>query len=87
MCLAAEQALQAFSFCAGQDPCAERLLLRGQAQTALKVTDRALSDFTCAPEKNPELGIAYQHRGNLDRVRGHLENAPKDHDQARRLRE
>jgi tetratricopeptide (TPR) repeat protein len=79
------QALQAFSFCAGQNPCAECFLLRGKAQAALGSTDLALKDFDRALEKNPELGITYQHRGNLYREMGRLPEAENDWRMARML--
>ena len=80
-----EQALQAFSFCAGQKPCAECFLLRGQTQAALGDNERALKDFNLAIEKNPELAIAYQLRGSVYREMGRIEEAAKDFGCARRM--
>jgi tetratricopeptide (TPR) repeat protein len=82
-----EQALQAFSFCLGVDPCAECFLLRGQTQAALGQTDRALQDFNHALAKNPQLGVAYQQRGNLLRESGRVAEAEKDLQMARKLSE
>ncbi|MCE9565130.1 MAG: protein kinase [Planctomycetes bacterium] len=82
-----EQAARAFSFCAGQNPCAECFLLRGQAFAALGDTDQALKDFDLAIERNPEWGVAYQHRGNLHRMLGHTEEAERDLKLARSLSE
>jgi tetratricopeptide (TPR) repeat protein len=82
-----EQALQAFSFCAGQNPCAECFLLRGQTQAALGDAERALKDLNIAVEKNPQLASAFQLRGAVHRELGHAEEAVKDFDDARRLSE
>jgi len=82
-----ERAVQALSFCAGQQPSPECFLLRGQALAALGETDRALEDFNHALEKNPELGGAYLQRGNLYRDQGRLEEAEKDFQLARKLSE
>lgn len=82
-----DQALQAFSFCVGQDPFAECILLRGQAQAALGVTDRALSDFSRAIEMKPSLALAYHHRSSLYQSLGRLEEAAKDSQLAKKLSE
>ena len=75
------------AFCAGQDPCAECFLLRGQAHAALGHTESALKDYNFALEKNPEMGIAYQQRGDLYRNLGRVEEAEKNFKRARELRE
>ncbi len=82
-----EQAARAFSFCAGQNPCAECFLLRGQAFAALGETERALKDFDLAVDQNPELGVAYLHRGNLYRALGRDEAAERDLKLAKKLSE
>jgi len=78
-------AARAFSFCAGQDPRPECFLLRGEALAALGERDRALADFNYALAKNPEMGNAYQCRGNLYRDMGRQEDAEMDFQSARRL--
>jgi len=73
-----EHAVRAFSFCVGQTPCAECFLLRGQAFVGLGDDESALKDFNLAVKLNPELGITYQHRGNLYRKLGRTAEAEHD---------
>lgn len=82
-----EEAARAFSFCVGQNPCAECFVLRGQANVALGEHELALQDFNNALELNPELGVAYLHRGNLHQQMGREQEAARDLASAKRLGE
>ena len=78
-----EEAARAFSFCVGQNPCAECFLLRGQAFVALGDPTRALRDFDLAIERKPDWSLGYTYRGNLFQALGRTDEADRDLKMAR----
>ncbi len=72
------QAIEGLSYCLGNEPSAECLLLRSEAFAGLGNLEQALQDVNLAIEKNPTLAFAYRHRGSIHTRLGRLEDAAKD---------
>lgn len=80
------RAIQAFSFCVGQNPCPECFLLRAEALAARGDSHLALRDLTLAIAANPSLALGYERRAQIYRRLGRNAEAARDVEMANRLR-
>lgn len=81
------RAARTLAFCAGLNPCAECLVMRGRVRAVLGENEPALSDFNLAIERNPELGAAYLYRAAVLRALDRPHDAESDEKMARSLGE